>query len=97
MQLEEPVKISGEIVAMALNATQWHRSEVQGFTYPHKDGTQSHVVRDCTKPAGEQLIWQETAPKSDYEAAHARMLLAKERAEADIVAERINILISARR
>lgn len=90
------MRVSGEIVAMALNATDWHRSEIQTFLYEQEDGTQRHVVRDCTKPAGEQVLWERVVPKSEYEATFALKQLAKERAEADVIAERINTLMGNR-
>jgi hypothetical protein len=90
------MKISGEIVAMALNATEWHRSQIQGFTYTLDDGArQMHIVRDMHKGNEKPTIWAETADTSEYEAAHRRMLIAQERARAEVLAERINLLMSA--
>ncbi len=89
------MKVSGEIVAMALNATAWHRSQVQGFLYDADDepDKQWHVVRDLTKLRGEQVVWRELASRADYEDAHKSMLLAQERARAEILADRINTLM----
>lgn len=91
------MKVNGEVVAMALNATAWHRSQVQGFLYEADDepGKQWHVVRDLTKMRGEQVVYRELAPAQDYSRAHAEMLAAQERARADILANRINALMGA--
>jgi hypothetical protein len=87
------MRVSGEVVAMALNATDWHRSQIQTFCYPLPDGNQMHVVRDLTKPADEQTLWKEIAMQPDHDAAYARKMLEKERAEAFVIADRINALM----
>lgn len=89
------MRVSGEIVAMALNATEWHRSQIQGFVYETADGTDLHVVRDVTKDKDAQVLWTERAPRPEHDAAFARKMLAKERAEADLIAERINVLLGS--
>jgi hypothetical protein len=86
-------KISGEIVAMALNATDWHRSQIKTFCYQGEDGFDLHVVRDLTKPIEDQTLWRERVPRDDHDACYQRKMLARERAEADVIADRINRLI----
>ncbi len=86
-------KVSGEIVAMALNATDWHRSQIQTFCYQGEDGFDLHVVRDLTKQGSEQTLWSERAPRAEHDECYQRKLLARERAEADVIADRINRLI----
>lgn len=88
-------KISGEIVAMALNATHWHRSQIQTFCYEGEDGFDLHVVRDLTKPVENQTLWRERVPRAEHDACYQRKRLARERAEADVIADRINRLIGA--
>jgi len=69
----------------AFRATEFHRSQVQGFLYPvaggsglslsagRKDGV--HTVRDCLKPRGEQVIWREADPTGErYDELHAAMM-----------------------
>ena len=89
------MRVSGEVVAMAMNATAWHRGQVQGFLYEADDepDKQWHIVRDLTKMRGEQVVYRDLATKSDYEAAHSRMLIALERARADLLADGINRLL----
>lgn len=87
--------VTGEIVAMALNATDWRRGQIQGFCYDLEDGRQEHVLRDLTKPYGEQRVWREIARREDYDAAHKRMMLAKEQADAATLADRINRLMGS--
>lgn len=89
------MKIAGEIVAMALNATDWHRSQIQTFCYRCADGTDLHVVRDLTRRDSEQELWSERGAPSRHDEISARKMLAKERAEADVIADRINALIGA--
>ena len=88
------VKITGEIVAMALNATGWHRSQLQVFTYNQAPSVQIHAVRDLTQEPELQTVSLEVARREEYQAAHSRALLAKEKAEANLIAERINVLIA---
>jgi len=88
-------KISGKIVAMALNATDWHRSQIQTFCYQCADGTDLHVVRDLTKKDRDQELWSERGARDQHDAIYGRKMLAKERAEADVLADRINALIGA--
>ncbi len=85
--------VTKQIVAMALNATEHHRNQIQGFCYPLANGNKLHVVRDLTRRPDEQRIWAEEAADSAYEGAHARMTLAIEQAEAAIIADRINRLM----
>ena len=89
------MKITGEIVAMALNATDWHRSQIQTFRYQCSDGADLHVVRDLTKKDRDQELWSERGAPAQYDDVYARKMLAKERAEADVIADRINALIGA--
>lgn len=51
--------IDAEIWYEADQATRWRQSQVQGFLYDTNDPkAKRHVIRDCTKPEGEQWLWE---------------------------------------
>jgi hypothetical protein len=53
------------------------------------------VVRDLTKKDRDQELWVERGVPADHQDIFIRKMLAKERAEADVLADRINALIGA--
>jgi hypothetical protein len=84
-----------ELFVLAQKQTEWHRSQVQGFLYgPNaKNREGRHVIRDCTKPAGEQIIWSHEGTADDYDRLHAKMewVIAVETAR--ITLERYSVLL----
>ena len=79
-------QITAEHVQRAFAATEWHRSQVQGFLYPTKSGLDRHVVRDLTKSPGTQTVWEVTASRDDYEMADERSWAAIESYRAGLLA-----------
>lgn len=78
---------------MALNATEWHRSQIQTFCYEGDDGLDLHIIRDLTKAGEDEILWRELASRCDHDTVYARKMIAKERFEADVLADRINRLL----
>jgi hypothetical protein len=86
---------------VACHETAWATSQVQGFQYGTVDGGYAMVVRDCLRPAEQQVLWREdvtaamleeagTAAGADglYRSAHTRMSLFIATHATAIVAER---------
>lgn len=58
--------------------TEYHRSQVQGFLYDTPTGAKTdkpkhHVIRDCTKKPGKQVIWSAFGDDDDYFRLDAEM------------------------
>jgi len=58
--------------------TEYHRSQVQGFLYDTPKGAKTdkpkhHVIRDCTKKPGKQVIWSAFGDDDDYARLDAEM------------------------
>jgi hypothetical protein len=88
------MKVTGELVSMALDATCYHRSQVQGFCTPALlSDYQRHYIRDLTKPNRTQLVWEHLAPEADYASAHQAILRKQEAIRAQIIADRLNVLL----
>lgn len=86
---------------VACHEAAWATSQVQGFQYGTADGGYTMVVRDCLRPAEQQVLWREdvtaamledagtTVGAEDlYRSAHARMTMFIATHATAIVAER---------
>jgi hypothetical protein len=64
--------VTAEGIIAALAATEFHRSQIQGFC---AEASGTHYIRDCTKPHDEQRIWSARSnTEGDYDLLHGRMM-----------------------
>lgn len=62
---EQPM-LTAEGLFRAMEATEWHRSQIQGFRYGDR-----LVIRDCTIPGELSEVWEIQADQAD---AHEEMM-----------------------
>lgn len=75
----------------AEDATDRHRSQVQGFLYRDDDAVKNekraglHALRDLTLPPGRQIVWQAYADHDSYEAARTELEQAARRYRLNLI------------
>lgn len=84
-----------EILVQAKEETADHCSQIQGFLYCKKGAEKAgqHVLRDCTKPHGDQVLWSKFAEAYRYEETHREMELETEIAKSRIIAAQYDRIV----
>ena len=84
------MKIDAARWLAAQKASEWRRSQIQGFFYTNggRDSQEGyHVIRDVWKDPGAQKLWEEWGDADTYDAAHARMMAEIELHQTQIICD----------
>jgi len=68
--------IDAEVWLRAEEDTERHRGQIQGFCYKGRSGEGKparHVIRDCWKKSGDQVLWSREGTDEEYEAINEEM------------------------
>ena len=87
------MKITGDLLVRATKNTEVHRMQIQGYCRINKDCKEEHVIRDLTKPMGNQKLWGSTHEGGEFAKAHERMIEQIDLIEANLIVAELNKLL----